>query len=184
MRKRLFPIAAAIAVLSPVFVSCLDENDKVAKDYSEWRKENNAFFQECLDKTDADGQPYYERLSPAWAPGMTILVKRHNAATPDAMRPMDNSLCAVKYQGRLYTDSVFDSSFNRTDSIYTCRPMDNITGFWAVLTTMAEGDSVTAIIPSTAAYGASSSGAISPYSTLIFELKLKKILSWDSPMDD
>lgn len=183
MRKILFPIAAASLLLAPqILTSCLDDNDSTSKNYSEWRQVNTAFFQQCLDSVDDDGQPYFERLNPDFATGLTVLVRRHNASPAGAMRPMDNSVCNVVYQGRLYDDTVFDSSYSKADSVYQCVPMDNVSGFWAVLTTMAEGDSVTAVLPASAAYDDKSSGDIKPYSTLVFEMKLKKIVSWDSPM--
>lgn len=182
MRKRFFPIlAVALLILTQTLASCLDDKDN-STDYTEWRQANETFFEQMAAKKDENGQPYYEQYSPDWAKGVTLLIRRHRQAPPEAMRPMDNSLCNVVYQGKLYNGTVFDSSFAKTDSVYQCKPCNMITGFWATMTTMAEGDSVTVIIPSNAAYGENGISGINPYSTLVFELKLKKIVSWDSPM--
>lgn len=181
MRKILYPIALfLLAIVCQTLTSCLDNETDI--DYNSWRKANDAFFAEKAAETDADGNPIYEQYSPGWSPGITLLIKRHTKSKPGAMKPMDNSLCDVVYRGQLYNQVAFDSSYNKQDSLYRCRPMDNITGFWAALTTMTEGDSITVIIPATAAYGKAGSTGIAPYSVLIFDLKLKKIASWDSPM--
>ncbi len=50
---------------------------------------------------------------------------------------------------------------------------------WIATTNMLPGDSVTAIIPYTSGYGISGSNSVLPYSTLIFQIKLDKILSYD-----
>lgn len=181
MRKILYPIAVALlAIICQTMTSCLDNETDI--DYTSWRKENDAFFAEMAAKVDENGNPEYEKYSPDWAPGITLLIKRHRTSDANAMRPMDNSLCDVVYRGKLYNETAFDSSYTKKDSIYQCRPMDNVTGFWASLTTMAKGDSITVIIPSNAAYGKAGTTGIPPYSVLIFDLKLKKIASWDSPM--
>lgn len=183
MRKILFPTAIASLLLSPMMLtSCLNDDDSTEKDYSEWRKENVAFYNECAEQLDDNGQPYYDKLTLDIASGLTILIHRYNQSPASAMRPMDNSLVNVKYEGKLCDGTVFDSSYSKKDSVYQCRPLDNIAGFWGALTTMAEGDSVTVVIPAAAAYASSSSGDVKPYSTLVFDLKLKKIVSWDSPM--
>lgn len=175
MRKLLFllftlPLAA--------LTGCLGDN---TVSYSDWRKDNTAFYAAAAEKLDDDGQPYYERLTPEWAPEMTLLVRRHRTSPADAMRPMDNSLVNVVYEGKLVDDTVFDNSFSNTDSIYQTRPLNNVAGFWATLTTMAENDSVTVIMPSTAGYGEYGNGSVPPYSTLVFDIKLKKIVAWDAP---
>lgn len=175
MRKLLFTFLTLPLV---ALTGCLGD-DSVS--YSDWRAENNAFYLEAAEKLDENGEPYYEKLTPDWAPGLTMLVHRHRQAPANAMRPMDNSLVNVVYKGKLIDDTVFDDSFSLTDSVYQTRPLNNVAGFWATLTTMAENDSVTVIIPSTAGYGEYANGSIPPYSTLIFELKLKRIVAWDAP---
>ena len=64
-------------------------------------------------------------------------------------------------------------------SIFRCKPNEMITGFWAATTNMEIGDSVTAVIPYTSGYGVTGSGAILPYSTLIFNIKLVDIAAYD-----
>ncbi|MDE5846117.1 MAG: FKBP-type peptidyl-prolyl cis-trans isomerase [Muribaculaceae bacterium] len=114
---------------------------------------------------------------------MSILAQWHNdrSLTAGNLVPMDNSTVDIIYEGKYYNGVTFDSSFSQTtygDSIYRCKPTDMISGFWAMLTNMHVGDSVTCVIPSSAGYGASSS-SLMPYSTLVFNIKLKSIYKYE-----
>ena len=96
---------------------------------------------------------------------------------------MDNSTVDVIYECKYVNGTVLDTSYRNTtygDSIYRCKPSDNIVGFWAMLTNMHVGDSVTCVIPMNAAYGVSST-SVMPYSTLVYNMKLKAIHSYELP---
>ena len=67
------------------------------------------------------------------------------------------------------------------DSLYRTRVNNVITGWQIALTNMHEGDSVTVVVPYNAAYGSTGSGAIAPYSTLIFDVMLKKVQAYETP---
>lgn len=162
--------------------SCIEDED--TGEIKKWRKENRAYYDGLAESVDENGQLEYTRYVPDWATGITILIKQHTPIQPDGIKPMDNSLVDVVYEGKLYDGTVFDNSYSQTaygDSIYRTRPMSNVPGFWAALTTMSPGDSITAVLPSEAGYGGNYSGSIKPYSTLVFEIKLKRIVAWDSP---
>ncbi len=165
-----------IALLPLALTSCLGDDDN-SVDYQEWIEQNEKY----LSEKEAD--PSFEKIVPSWCPGVYILAKWHNdrSLTAGNLVPMDNSTVDVIYQCEYVNDVVLDSSYKNTadgDSIYRCKPLDNIVGFWAMLTNMHVGDSVTCVIPSNAGYGALSSSVV-PYSTLIYHMKLKAIHSYE-----
>ena len=91
----------------------------------------------------------------------------------------------MKYIGRLYNDVPFDSSFTTTtygDSIFRTKPSGTITGWQIALTDMRVGDSARVVIPYGQGYQALSTGSIPPYSTLVFDIKLVDIYSYE--LDD
>lgn len=181
---RLLLPAVSAMLLMPALSSCLKDKDD---GLDTWKSDNDKYFVAQMDTTDAAGQLYYERYTPVWQPGITLLIRWHKRPADYAtrMKPMDNSLVNIKYEGRLYNGTVFNNSYSSTtygDSIYRCRPSALVPGFWAALTQMVPGDSVTVVIPSQAGYGASGHGSsIKPYSALTFDIKLKDIVAWDSP---
>ena len=175
------PSAVAIATAAGL-TSCLGGDDK-SYDYAEWISENENYFIRMQDTIGADGNKVFEKITPVWAPSVSILAQWHNdrSLTAGNLVPMDNSTVDIIYEGKYYNGVTFDSSFSQTtygDSIYRCKPTDMISGFWAMLTNMHVGDSVTCVIPSSAGYGASSS-SLMPYSTLVFNIKLKSIYKYE-----
>ena len=162
--------------------SCLnDDNDKNSFDLDAWKFQNETYFTRMQDTIGADGNNVYEKIEPVWAPGVSILAQWHNdrSQTASNLVPMDNSTVEVKYEGRYINGTVFQNSYSLADSVYSCKPSSLIVGFWTVLTTMHVGDSVTCVIPTNAGYGTISSSII-PYSTLIFDIKLKSIKAYET----
>ncbi|MDE7190513.1 MAG: FKBP-type peptidyl-prolyl cis-trans isomerase, partial [Muribaculaceae bacterium] len=102
------------------------------------------------------------------------------------LMPLDNSTVDVKYCLRNIEGTVIESSYSTTtygDSIYRTQPNANVIGFWTGLTNMHVGDSVTMVIPYQAGYGSASQRALLPFSTLIFDVKLKSIYRYETPND-
>ena len=169
-------------MLAPLLTSCLGDDDK-SFDYTAWRNENESYITRMEDTIGSDGNKVFEKITPLWAPGVTILAQWHNdrSLTSSTLKPMDNSTVDVVYDCYYVNGVRLDASWLlHSDSIYTCKPSDNIVGFWTMLTNMHVGDSVTCVIPMNAAYGASSSSVI-PYSTLIYHMKLKAIKAYEVP---
>ncbi len=171
-----------ILITPMLLTSCLGDDSNTV-DYSEWYEENQAYLSEIEAETNDDGTLAYEKIVPSWCPGVYILAKWHNdrSLTASNLIPMDNSTVDVIYDCQYVNDYVLDSSYSNTtwgDSIYRCKPLDNIVGFWTMLTNMHVGDSVTCVIPMNAAYGASSTSVV-PYSTLIYHMKLKSIYAYE-----
>ncbi len=181
--------AAAVLLIAPCATSCLNDDDKNSFDTAAWKNENETYFTRMEDTIGADGKKVFEKITPVWAPGVTILAQWHNdrSLTAANLSPMDNSTVKVQYVASYVNGVTLDNSawphtgtanWDLSDSTYICKPSDNIVGFWAMLTNMHVGDSVTCIIPQNAAYGASSSNTL-PYSTLIYSMKLKAIKAYE-----
>ncbi len=170
-------LLGALALLS----GCLGKNEST--DYTEWRSLNEAYVTAAQDSLTDAGTPVYTKVTPGWAPTAWVLMKWHNdrALTEEALSPRDNSTVDVIYSVRNINGKLIDSSWAKRDSIYRTRPCNNIVGFWHALTEMHVGDHATVVIPWTAGYGAYGSGSISPYSTLIFDLRLKAIEGYETP---
>lgn len=156
---------------------CFDDSDSLAEQYKDWRVKNENY----VDSVESLGE--YTKLAPTWAPGGFALVKWHNdrTLTENNLSPMDNSVVNITYELFDIEGNRLSDSFTKQDSIYTSRPNQNIIGVWAPLTQMHVGDSVTIVIPSQAGYGEYPNGNIKPYSTLIYNIKLKSISAYEVP---
>ena len=182
MRIKNFGFLALPAVLLGMS-SCLGDDDE-DNDYKEWRQQNIDYILSA-ENSRVGGQKEYEKIIPAWDQASFTLMKWHNdrSATAGNMSPLDNSTIAVKYLLTNIEGDTIDSSYKMTaygDSTYHCRPCEMITGFWIATTNMHVGDSVTAVIPYSSGYGVLGSGAVLPYSTLIFQIKLDSIVALET----
>ncbi len=179
MRKLFQSILFAVCSCA-VFVACNDD-DNTWDDYKDWREANVAFYDEQRFAMGPDGNNIYHSLTPAWNTSANILIQYLNdrSKTVGNLSPMLTSTVDVKYIGRLYDGVPFDSSYRQTasygDSIFRTQPSSVISGWTIALLDMRVGDSARVIIPYNLGYGASGSGVIPPYSTLVFDMKLVDI---------
>ena len=173
-------IPSAVAVVAAAGLSSCLGGDDDSFDYNNWKNQNETFFIRMQDTVGADNKKVFEKIEPVWAPGVSILAQWHNdrSITASNLVPMDNSTCEVVYQVAYINGTVFDSSYSEIDSVRSFKPTETIVGFWTMLTNMHVGDSVTCVMPMNAAYGASSTSVI-PYSTLIYNMKLKAITAYE-----
>lgn len=174
-------LLVAVSLFSPCMVSCFDDEESNEVKYAEWKEKNEKYLVEAEAKKDDSGAPYYTRIAPSWAPDAYALVHWHNdrALTASNLSPMDNSTVQITYELFNIDGDRISDSFSSTDSIYTSKPNQNIVGVWSPLTHMHVGDSVTIVIPSQAGYGAISYGGILPYSTLVYNIKMKGIPAYE-----
>jgi len=90
--------------------------------------------------------------------------------------PTSDDKVEVHYEGTLVDGTVFDSSFQRGETITF--PVNGVIPGWTeALMLMKEGDTFELAIPSELAYGAQGAGnTITPHSTLKFKVQLIKVL--------
>lgn len=178
---RRLPLLALPLLMAAGVSSCLDDNEE---DYEDWRKKNDAYVERQRDSITPAGEQYYNCYAPEWSPKQYVLIHWHTrpADWQNKIHPLSNSTVDIKYEGRDCDGKVFDSSYSRTtpaDSIYRTRPNQLVAGFWAALTQMVPGDSVTVVIPAISGYGAMKQSGIKPYSALTFDIKLKSIVKFE-----
>ena len=163
--------------------ACFDDSDPIAEQYKEWKEQNEQYLAEAEAQIDADGKPYYTKIVPDWAPNAYVLMHWHNdrTQTENNLSPMDNSTVSITYELFDIEGKRISDSFSNIDSLYTSRPSSNIIGVWAGLTHMHIGDSVTMVMPADAGYGEYPNQGIKPYSTLIYNIKLKAIPAYEVP---
>ena len=90
-------------------------------------------------------------------------------------KPGHTSTVEVHYEGRLINGKVFDSSYQRKETISF--PLNRVIAGWTEgLQLMATGSKYRLYIPSELGYGARGAGAdIPPHSALIFDVELISI---------
>jgi FKBP-type peptidyl-prolyl cis-trans isomerase FkpA len=89
-------------------------------------------------------------------------------------KPSASSEVEVHYEGTLIDGTIFDSSYERGESISF--PLNRvITGWTEGVQLMPVGSTYMFYIPSGLAYGARDTGTIPPHSTLIFKIELLEI---------
>lgn len=175
MRKFLFIIPVLLLSLS----SCLDDDDETI-DYSAWRKSNDEYVTKIENLTE-NGEKVYTKVTADWAPQDYCLIKWHNdrSLTEKNLVAMSNSTVNIKYEMEDIEGNYIGDSYSNTDSVYQSKPNQNIVGMWLAMTHLHEGDSVTLVIPSPSAYGIQARDPILPFSTLIYHMKLKKVVKYD-----
>lgn len=170
---------AILALVSPLFQSCSpdSEEEKAANEYKEWKARNEAFFQTELNATDSQGSALYQRVSPSWAPGTTILlqwIEKADDPKGNQLRPLDNSTVTCAYELHDIDGKLIDSG-----AAFKTQPVNTVPGFWTALTSMQVGDSLKAVVPMEAGYGYLSNGKVRPFSTLLFSIRLKSIEGYE-----
>ena len=96
--------------------------------------------------------------------------------------PEETDTVEVNYEGRLIDGTVFDSSYDRGESVKF--PLNRVIKGWTEgLTYVKEGGKIQLYIPAELGYGQRGTGPIPGNSTLIFDIELVKV-SKAAPKDD
>lgn len=174
MQKNKIILFLAAAALLVSATACLEgESDS----YDAWREQNDKYV------ADIDTREYTRLVSP-WAPSNPVYIKWHNDRNLTARNlvPLSTSTVNIKYEMEDITGKDLGNSYASTtygDSVYQSMPKDNIVGMWVTMTNIHEGDSVTVIIPYISAYGARSTSSFDPFTTLIYHMKLMKVVKYE-----
>ena len=167
-------------MLTVALAGCFEDKEPVSKEYAEWNERNVAYIEAAKDSM-VNGKKFFTELTPDWAPNAYALVHWHNDTllTRNNLQPMDNSTVQITYELFDIDGNRISDSFSAADSLYTSKPSSNIIGVWYPLTRMHVGDSVTIVMPQQSGYGARKYGGIIPYSTLIYNIKLKAVAAYE-----
>ncbi len=134
---------------------------QMEKIYGEWREQNEEFLANIAK------QPGVQKLSD----GVYYEVLEEG----EGEIPADTSRVEVDYEGKLITDTIFDSTYKRGKPVqFPCSQV--VEGWREALTHMPVGSKWKVYISSDKAYGERESGAVKPFSTLVFTIDLKDIV--------
>lgn len=178
--KHLISTALACLALLPL-ASCLgDEPDNG----SDWKQENDIWFQSKIDEKDADGNPVYRRIGCSWDPNASVLMKWHNdqAETAGKLTPLSNSTIDVKYEVHNMDNEMIDNSFSQVKpapGVFRTVLNKNIDGWIVGISNMHIGDTCTIIVPYNLAYGSIAYNGLKPYTSLIFNVRLVDIPAYE-----
>ena len=143
------------------------EKNKLAEQYGPNREEGEKFLNENKERTGvvttASGLQY-EILSEGKGP-----------------KPSLYDTIEVLYKGTLLDGTVFDSTTGNETVKFPLIPYSLIEGWIEAFPLLSEGTKAKLFIPYNLAYGEYGNAAIQPYSTLIFEVELKKVIKGKKP---
>lgn len=183
MKKILYILVLVATTLS--ITSCLGHG--VEDTYKSWREANEKWFKEQSMKLDENGHLFYEAVVAPWDPNARVLVHWFNdrSLTEKNLSPLYTSTVDVKYIGRNYTGTPFDSSFLSTsprDSVVRLGLGASVIEGWGIaLPRMHVGDSCRIVINYPQAYGTYTKGEhIKPFSALEFDIKLVDIYKYEA----
>ncbi len=135
---------------------------QMEKLYGEWKQQNEDFMAQIAT------QPGVQKLSD----GVYYEVLEEGTGET----PADTCRVLVDYEGKLITDTIFDSSYKRGEPAkFLCKQV--ITGWREALTSMPVGSKWKVYIAPDKAYGERGSGAVLPFSALVFTIDLKDIVN-------
>ncbi len=135
---------------------------QMEKIYGEWKQQNEDFMAQIAK------QPGVKKLSD----GVYYEVLEEGTGET----PADTCRVLVDYEGKLITDTIFDSSYKRGEPAkFLCSQV--VPGWREALTHMPVGSKWKVYIASDKGYGERGSGAIQPFSALVFTIDLKDIIN-------
>ena len=183
------------------FASCSEADDTV-EEYANWQSKNETYFeQQYQQHLAASSTTSFVLKSYAKADSLKVDQVAHTDCILVDVLPSDFPVVGDKTESPLFTDDVeiyyrgcllpslsypsgyqFDISYSDifASNIVGAEPVmlsvsGVVTGFAIALQHMHRGDYWRVTIPHQLGYGASSSGSIPAYSTLIFEIRLVDI---------
>lgn len=177
--KKLPFIAVLLSLI--VFACSSDDDVNTWEEYATWRETNTAWLNEQMALLNEDGTPYYTKVVPEWNTNSFVLIHWFNdrSETEGNLSPLSTSTIDVRYQLHLYNETAVDSSNNLTaygaKGIYRCKLNEMIPGWVAALAQMRCGDTAQIIVPYELGYNNQGSGAVLPFSTLRFNVRLEDI---------
>ncbi len=132
-----------------------------------------------ITKREEQTSEYYFLKENAKNPNVIVLpdnLQYSIISERNGRKPNKNSIVECHYEGFLIDGTMFDSSYRRGETAIC--PLNNVIKGWQEgIQLMSEGAKYRFFIPSYLAYGEKGAGKfIPPYSTLIFDIELIKIL--------
>ncbi|MGL5273709.1 MAG: FKBP-type peptidyl-prolyl cis-trans isomerase [Phocaeicola sp.] len=178
----------------PILLASCSETDTTVDSYANWDVRNQEYIDSIAKVAkanlgDAVGQwkvirsykPVLPELGDEDENVNTFVYCKVLAVGTGEVSPLFKDTVAVNYRGKLIDGTVFDQNYTGEYNPSFATPVEFavgavITGWTTALQHMKAGDRWEMYIPYELAYGASGSGTILGYSTLYFDVDLRKIL--------
>lgn len=178
MKLKSFRMAAVVAVLFGMMscgskVNTAELSDSPSVDTAAEILDSNVALDSALtqmaDSVTADAKPGPDGYITTPSGLKYKVIKKGSGRTPTAADVVN-----VDYEGKLVDGTVFDSSYQRGESIEF--PLNRVIAGWTEgLQLMQEGAEYEFYIPYQLAYGEQGSGPIPPKSDLIFKVELHQV---------
>ena len=206
MNKNILWLLGILVSLSAGFTSC-SEDTQTADPYSDWAVRNDAYIDSiasvCANppagehwekvlnyklQSDASEDLGYQDYTPGKNDYVYMKLFPEDNIEPLGISPMSTDMVSVHYRGKLINETVFDESFSGEWNGMVNEPRSFaasgvITGWTTALLKMKEGQHVELYIPNGMGYGSVERDVIPAYSTLIFDLRLEKVIHPKGPDD-
>lgn len=207
MNKNILWLLGILVSLSAGFTSC-SEDTQTADPYSDWAVRNDAYIDSiasvCANppagehwekvlnyklQSDASEDLGYQDYTPGKNDYVYMKLFPEDNIEPLGISPMSTDTVSVHYRGKLINGTVFDESFSgewniaihQSRKLYTSG--NSITGWTTALMQLQEGQHAEVYIPYSLGYGSVDYNSIPAYSTLIFDLRLEKVIHPKGPDD-
>lgn len=202
MNKNILWLLGILVSLSAGFTSCSEDTP-----YNEWAVRNDAYIDSiasvCANppagehwekvlnyklQRDASEDLGYQDYTPGKNDYVYMKLFPEDNIEPLGISPMSTDTVSVHYRGKLINGTVFDESFSGEWNGMVNEPRSFaasgvIKGWTTALLEMKEGQHVELYIPSTLGYENVDRDVIPAYSTLIFDLRLEKVIHPKGPDD-
>lgn len=202
MNKNILWLLGILVSLSAGFTSCSEDTP-----YNEWAVRNDAYIDSiasvCANppagehwekvlnyklQSDASEDLGYQDYTPGKNDYVYMKLFPEDNIEPLGISPMSTDTVSVHYRGKLINGTVFDESFSGEWNGMVNEPRSFaasgvITGRTTALLKMKEGQHVELYIPNGMGYGSVERDVIPAYSTLIFDLRLEKVIHPKGPDD-
>lgn len=206
MNKNILWLLGILVSLSAGFTSC-SEDTQTTDPYSDWAVRNDAYIDSiasvCANppagehwekvlnyklQSDASEDLGYQDYTPGKNDYVYMKLFPEDNIEPLGISPMSTDTVSVHYRGKLINGTVFDESFSGEWNGMVNEPRSFATsgvikGWTTALLKMKEGQHVELYIPNGMGYGSVERDVIPAYSTLIFDLRLEKVIHPKGPDD-
>lgn len=185
-------------LLFTILLTSCDETTEVGK-YDNWQARNEAFIDSLKQVFEAKTDPELIQIIPYAEKKYPLYAKKLTSVTVGEV-PLYTDSVSVFYRGMFINEAVFGKApapryytklyssldvFDKNFSSDTPGEFDSPTGFWVnkvvpgwaeILQRMKVGERWEVYIPWQQGYGSAGSANILGYSTLIFDIQLKKVI--------
>jgi FKBP-type peptidyl-prolyl cis-trans isomerase FklB len=171
-------ISLTVLLLALSLASC-EETVEIGA-YDNWQERNEAFIDSLQQVYDTNSDQSLNYITDEYDKEQKIFFKKLTSV-PTGQTPLYTDSVRVFYRGTLINDVVFDKNFSGADPSVTDAPTDFnvnalISGWTWALQYMKVGERWMLYIPWKSGYGSAGTTGILGYSTLIFDVRLEKIL--------